>query len=128
MLDAMTEGLKSADAGQVREAALKAKQLAGMLTEDASEKVKQAIDVARAGAKRIGKSAELAATEIDKATLDVIARSRTAFLDLTDGAEISEPTHNARSVALAPDDAPEMVAPTMPSLATLGNMEIATIN
>jgi hypothetical protein len=53
-------------------------------------------------AKKIVKGGETAAVEIDLIALDAIKRSRTAFLDLDDAAEIQAPNAEGRALDFEP--------------------------
>lgn len=102
LMEDMEKGLKSLDVESVREAANKARSLGQMLSADAEAKVQRAIDSARSVARRMVKAGELAARELDQATLNTLASVRTAFLDLEDGQEIGAVSIDARALDLAP--------------------------
>ena len=110
LLEDMQEGLKNCDVKVIREAANKAKELGAMLSREAGERVKVAIDTAREAAKKIVKAAETGAAEVDQAAIRKIAESRTAFLDLGEAAEVAAPTSEARAIDLTPIASP---APTL---------------
>ncbi len=84
LIEVMTEGVKNLDVTAVRDAANRARSIGQMLTPDAQVRIQLAIDAARNCANRIKKAGEQAAQEIDKRTLQTLAESRTAFLDLDD--------------------------------------------
>lgn len=87
LMSAMETGINNLDVKLVRESATKAASIGQMLAPGALEKVKVAVDTARAAARkitRIAKAGETAAAEIDRAAIEAIAKQRTAFLDLDD--------------------------------------------
>ena len=105
LLGAMEAGVSNLDAGAVRAAASRVKSLGEMLAPDAAEKVKDAVEVARAAARKIVKAGEQAAAEIDLAAVRSIAAARTAFLDLDDAPEVAaHGAEAARELDLSPDD------------------------
>lgn len=112
LIDAMEEGIKKLDADQIRTAAIRAKNLGSMLSDEANEALSGAINAARKAARVIVKSGEIAVSEIDRNTMEVLASARTMFLDLqqTDDT-ILEPTieHTAPIVDLD-DDQPVITA------------------
>lgn len=114
LMTAMETGLKALDVKVVREAANKARALSAMLSPLAAERAQVAIETARSAARRIVKAGETAALEIDEATLRRIRESRTAFLDLDDGAEVQEPTIAGRALDFSVDVAPPPAAPAVP--------------
>lgn len=131
LMDSMERGLVKLDVAAVRDAANRAKNLSAMLSPEASERAEKAIQAARSAARRIVKAGELAAGEIDQATLATIQRSRAAFLDMEEAREVLEPGVEGRAVDLMPawDDAPavpsspvldwsEPVTPTVPAVRT----------
>lgn len=101
LLKSMTEGVKNLDVKVVREAANKARNLGSMLTPEAAEKIKGAIEAARGAARKITKAGETAAQEIDREAIKKITQARSAFLDLVDDApEVGRPAASARAVDL----------------------------
>jgi hypothetical protein len=102
LMQAMEVGLKNLDVKAVRDAADKAKQLGSMLSDNASEKLKEAIEVARKAATAMKKAAETGAAEIDLVAIQKITNSRTAFLDHDMAGEIEAPVHEGRALDLAP--------------------------
>jgi hypothetical protein len=105
LLEIMQNGIKNLDVTAVREAANKARAIGSMLTPAASERVKGAIDAARAAARKIAKAGETAGVEVDLQAMNVVATARTAFLDLDEQAEIGQVEEDGRAVDLAPTDA-----------------------
>ena len=100
LLSVMENGLKNLSVKTVREAANKAKGLEKVLSPEAADRIKIAIDAARSSARRIVKAGENVTVEIDRQTITKIARQRTAFLDLDDAVEVSVPKVRARAVDL----------------------------
>lgn len=110
----MQVGLKELDVKKVRDAANRMRAVGGMLTPEALEKVKGAVDAARGAARKIAKAGEAAAVEIDKEAIKKISTARTAFLDL-DASEIipaRPPKAAGRAIDLAPEE--EETKPTKP--------------
>ncbi len=111
LMTAMEIGINNLDVEAVRNAANKARQLGSMLSSDARERLKDAIDTARSCARKIVKAGESAAIEVDKATLRVLANARTAFLDVPDedeGApEMAEVATAARAIEMEPEQDPD---------------------
>lgn len=83
----MERGIKAADPKVIRDAANKARMLAGMLSEDVQGKVgaaiKQAREAAREIVQRIDKAGEQAASVVDSLVLDKLDAARFAVLDLS---------------------------------------------
>lgn len=98
LLDRMESGVRGLDVKAIRDAADKAKQLAAMITPDASARLTLAIETARKAARTIVKAGEQAAQEIDYRAVRAITESRTAFLDLDDAAELQAPTVTGRAM------------------------------
>ena len=87
LLSAMETGLRNLDVKAVRAAAVKAKDLGQMLSSDASDKIKDAVEAARKSARSIVKAGEGATVEIDNETIKLLSQKRTAFLDISDEGE-----------------------------------------
>lgn len=100
LLEEMQEGVGGMDVKRIRDAANRAKQLGSMLTIDAASRIQVAIDAARTAAKRIVAAGESAAQEVDRRTMQMIAESRTAFLDIDEGLDVRAPQAQARSIDL----------------------------
>jgi len=99
----MESGLANLDVQAVRATATKAKQMGQMLSEEASDRVQLAVDLARQAAKQIVKAGEQAAQEINRQTIKRIAEQRTSFLDLDEpDVEISDVAAPGRAVDLPP--------------------------
>lgn len=102
LMTAMETGLQNLDVKAVREAAVKAKGLGQMLSTDASDKVKDVIELVRKSARQIVKAGEGVAVEIDRETIKRLNQTRLAFLDLEDHEEIATPKATGRAVEFAP--------------------------
>ncbi len=103
LLDDMESGVRNLDAGAIREAANKARNIGSMLTPDAAKRVQSAIESARLCARKIVKSGEQAAGVIDNRALAAITDSRTMFLDLDDAMEVESIVEPSRALDLEPD-------------------------
>lgn len=84
LMATMETGLANMDVKAVREAARKAKSVGQMLSADAKLRLDEAINAARAAARKVVKAGEQAAVEIDQDTLAALKAARTSFLDLDD--------------------------------------------
>lgn len=102
LLSDMEEGIKKLDAKAVRQAATKAKSIGRMLSPEAEQRVKVAIEAAREVAKRIVKAGEETSAVIDQAIVRRITDSRTSFLDLDEQGEVQAPAAKSRAVDLEP--------------------------
>lgn len=121
LMEAMEQGLKNLDAKAVRAAADKARELGSMLTDNASAKLKEAVDVARKAAREMVKAAEIGGAELDLMAIRKITESRTEFLDIsTEHVEIEAPVHEGRALDLAPIDG----VPTAPAAVAAPAIEI----
>ena len=96
----MEDGVRNVDAEAIRNAANAARNIAQMLTPDAASRVRVAIELARAAAKKIVSAGEQAAVEVDRGTIARIEEARTAFLDLDDAKEIAAPVVSGRAIDL----------------------------
>lgn len=126
LLTEMEDGLKRLDVEAVRNAANKARGLGQMLSQDAAARVQEAVETARSLARKIVKSGEAAAVEIDEAALRNLKTARTAFLDLDDAVEVQAPEAEGRVVEMEheeheTDEAPE---PKAPAVAALPEIEL----
>jgi hypothetical protein len=104
LMASMAQGLSNLDVSKVRDAANKARSVGAMLTPEAQERVKTAIDVARKAARQIVSAGEEGAVEIDRASIRKVLDARTAFLDLEDGTEVEAPQAIARPVEWTEED------------------------
>lgn len=77
----MEGGIKNLDVNRVRDAANRAKSLGAMLSDEANDKLKVAINAARKVARAIVKKGDIVVGEIDQQTMQALADARTAFLD-----------------------------------------------
>jgi vacuolar-type H+-ATPase subunit H len=98
----MVEGIKNLDVTSVRDAADRARDIGRMLTPDAQARIGDAIEAARAAARKIVKAGEQAAQEIDQRNVQRITEARTAFLDLDPAAEVAAPVEEARALDFEP--------------------------
>lgn len=116
----MQDGVRNLDASSIREAASRARGLSDMLEAGASERLMDAVAVARAAARKIIRAGEQAAQEVDLHAVAAIARARTEFLDLGPAGEVAAPGEEGRALDLAPPDATAVehavVAPAAPQL------------
>lgn len=108
LMKAMSDGVKDLDASKVREAAVRAKQIASMLSDNSKLRVEVAIAAARKTATEINKAVkagEQAALEVDRSTLKTIETARTSFLDFDE--EAPAPTAKIKAKARVLDLSPE---------------------
>jgi hypothetical protein len=111
----MERGIRAADPAAIREAADKARAVAGMLSDETERKVTAAIKEARSAARaivaRVGKAGEVAADVVREIRTEALQSARFAVLDLAGGdAEIvPQSDAPARVVDLMPESAPESV-------------------
>ena len=114
MLKEMTDGVKNVNVKKIREAAVKARSIGTMLSPDASEALKSAVDAARGAARKIVKAGEDAVQEVDRQAINAINAARTSFLDTDENeAPAAETTEAAATETRAVDVDPEAVeAPT----------------
>lgn len=101
LMEDMQVGLKAMDVKKIRNAATQAVEVGKMLTPEANTRVKVAVDAARAMATKINKAGEVAAVEVDKATMRKISMARTAFLDIDiEDPVYTEPKQDGRNIEL----------------------------
>jgi len=107
LLDAMQQGINQADPEAIREAASKARQIGGMLTDETAVKVNDAISEARKAArdivKRVSKAGEDAAKVVASLSIKSIDAARFAFLDLDGPATVESEAPDAWAVDFAPE-------------------------
>jgi hypothetical protein len=123
LIAAMEEGVRKASPEVIREAANKARALAGMLSSDAQTKVTAAIAEVRAIAsdivRRVEKAGEVAADVVRDVKLEKLQNARFAVLDLTeiDTGDDQPAPIAGRSIDLDPDDEasvpPQVAAPAI---------------
>jgi hypothetical protein len=103
LLADMERGIQKLDVKAVRDAANKAKSVGQMLSPDAAERVKTAVEIAREIARKIVKAGDEAAIVINQAAVRKITESRTMFLDIEEmPVEVVAPQAKARAVDLDP--------------------------
>ena len=116
LMQKMTLGLQNLDAKAVRDAADKARSIGAMLSDDASKRLKDAIEIARKSAREMVKASEQGAVEIDLLSIRKLTEARTQFLDLGEATEVAAPVHEGRALDLAPIEADDQpIAPTAPT-------------
>jgi hypothetical protein len=100
LLRSMEAGVKNMDVEAIRAAAVRAKGLGTMLSQQASDRVQEAVAAARELAKKIVKAGDNAALEVDAQVMKKIKAARVSFLDLGEERVIARPKTKARSVDL----------------------------
>lgn len=104
LLDDMKQGVKTNDPKMIRDAANELTQKGKVLTPEAAQRLRIPIESARAAAtlvKKLVKSGELAAIEVDTATMRKITKARTSFLDMnTEVATLEAPEYKGRALDL----------------------------
>jgi len=100
LVDAMTRGVQALDPTAIRKAANEARTLSQMLEPGAQDRVKKAMQVARAAAKEIKKAAAAGAAEVDAIVLQRLEEARVSFLDVSDAQAIEAPEADGRAVAV----------------------------
>lgn len=99
LLRDMEKGITNLEVKQIRDAASRAKELAGMLTADAQTRLQMSIDAARAAARDITKAnAEGTAVKVDKRAAEIVSESQAMFLDLDDAGEVAAPKQETRAI------------------------------
>jgi hypothetical protein len=91
LVDAMGEGMRNLDVETIRNAANKARSVSQMLTPQAQERIKGAIDLARKTAREIVKAGETGAAEVDRLAIAKLSEARTAFLDVDIAGDVQAP-------------------------------------
>jgi hypothetical protein len=103
LISEMQEGIEALDVERVRDAAQRAKKIGNMLSDEAKERIADAVNAVRKVAKDIVEAGEQAAIEVDASVINKLAAARTAFLDLDDAAEVQAPADTSgRALDLAP--------------------------
>ncbi len=116
LLSTIETGLAKLDVKAVREAASKARNIGQVLSPAAQSKVQDAIDIARAAARKIVSAGEQVATEIDREAIAAIAKTRTAFLDLDSISDVAAPAAEGRGVDFAPVEEIEVATHAAPKI------------
>jgi len=109
LLATMEEGLQKMDVQAVRDAANKARQVSAMLSPEAAKTVQQSVEQVRALTRKIVKAGNVAALEMDNATMRNLERARRQFLDMSEEQEIEMPTAQGRAIDFEADDIVEQV-------------------
>ena len=91
LMRAMERGVAKLDVEGIRKAATAALQVSNMVSPGMQERVTDFVKQARDLATKINKNAEVAAKEIDAATMQVLASKRTAFLEIGEFEEVEGP-------------------------------------
>lgn len=105
LLSEMQAGIEALDVERIRDAANRAKKLGNMLSNEAQDRIADAIKTVRKVAKDIVEAGEQAAIDVDAAVINKLASARTSFLDLDDAAEVAVPADTSgRALDLAPHD------------------------
>lgn len=114
LMDAMESGLQRLDVEAIRSAANRARNLGSMLSPDAANRVKEAVETARTAARKIVKAAETGTAAVDEAVLTKLRQSRTAFLDIEGEDIVAAPTATSRAIDL--EEGGVEMAPTAPAV------------
>ncbi len=129
LIAAMERGIKAAKPEEIREAASKARALAGMLSEETQRKVNSAIVEARTIAseivQRVGKAGESAASVVDGLKLAALTEARFAVLDIAEQDERQATLDLAPDAGRAVDLVPETAAAGEPAEAGSGEQVAA---
>jgi hypothetical protein len=118
LLESMKTGVENLDVRKIRDAADRARDLGRMLSNESQARVAQAIDAARAAARKIVKAGEQAAVEVDRRAVQSLLEARTAFLDLDEAKQPAAPDMTGRALDLEPapptqPTVPEQLAPEL---------------
>lgn len=115
LLDDMEAGIKAADPEKIREAANKARDLGGMLSQDVAGKVSAAItearNAARAIVRRVQKAGETAASVVAECNVSQLTAARFAFLDLEEAKPTESEAPAARGIDLEAAPVAQQTAP-----------------
>lgn len=99
ILAAMGEGVKNLDVATIRDNANRLKNIGSMLSPEVADQIKEVIDKGRSAARKIVKTGEDVAQEIDREAVRAIREARTAFLDIDmPDVEIGTPEGTASEV------------------------------
>ena len=96
----MKRGVKALDVKVIRAAANQATEVGKVLTPEANQRLKVAVEAARLSARKIAKAGNVAAKQIDRQAIAKIDMARTAFLDLEEGIDLQEPRAAGRNIDL----------------------------
>ena len=116
LLAEIQAGVDGLDVERIRDAAKRVKKIGNMLAPEMQERINGAVSDIRSMAKKMQEAGEQAATQVDAAVINKLAAARTSFLDIDDGAEVTDaPLTSSRAVDLAPEHtgqaAPAATAP-----------------
>ena len=104
LIETMQDGIKQADPETIREAANKARMIAGMLSDDVQTKVTEAVaearKVAREIVKRVEKAGEAAAVVVASCNMEKLDAARFAVLDLDAAQPVESMPVDGRAVDL----------------------------
>ena len=119
LIDEMRDGVDNLDTDKIRAAAKKAKAIGQMLSPEARDATKNAIEAARKIASAIvAKAGEQAAIKIDQKLVAELSKSRTVFLDLdAEQVEVAAPVNTGRSLDMNPDVAEVDATPSREAVA-----------
>lgn len=110
LLADMEAGIRAAAPERIREAANRARSVAGMLSDETAGKVQEAIKEARQAArqlvKRVEKAGEAAAVVVAELNVQAIQAARFAFLDLEAEAQAEGIAPTVAALDLMPEAAP----------------------
>lgn len=115
LMDAMEQGVKAADVEAIRAAANKARNLGSMLSDEAGQRVKEAVEQARAVASKIARSGDEAAKVVAEIRLDAVEKARFAFLDFDEMKAGDALAVEARGLDLMPAEAATTHTDTAPT-------------
>jgi len=108
LITEMNAGIDKLDPEAIRAAALKAKQMSGILSEEKSATIGEAVKAARKAAnmivKRIQSDGEESSIVLKDVQRGALEKARLSFLDLGDDAEVSGETAPVRTRTVEMDD------------------------
>lgn len=118
LIDEMKIGIENLDVDRIRDAASRATQMGQMLAPEAEVRIQLAVKEARDVATRMAKAVKAgsqAALEIDRATINRLKETRTAFLDIDqEDREIAQPESAGRAIDLEAEEG-SVGAPSTPT-------------
>jgi hypothetical protein len=124
LMEVMANGVKNLDPQAIREAALKAKSVAQMLSPRAEAEVAAAVQAARKAATAIKAAGETAAQEVDLLAVRAITEARMAFLDLDGEQAVQAPVEVGLGIDLMPDEEPKGEEPKGAKPAAVAPVEL----